>query len=362
MVSTISQKQNIAIVGAGAIGLTCAFELHSRGHAVTVFDAGDIASTSSWAAAGMIAPAYELMLQGVEPDEVLAELCFESAHLWKAFAERIRRATGAPVGYSHKPTLAVARNAQEQGRLEKLRSRLAEDGRAAMWLSARRLHGEFGVSNAACEGLLLPDDHQVDNRRLLTSLRAWLTDMDMPVRRQPVDTARDVQGFAGPEGFDAIVWARGNSERGTPHQVKGQALALHPVSGGPQQVVRFGTGYAVPKPDRIVIGATNEFDFASLDVEPGTVSALLEAAVAVLPSLAGARVMEHWSGLRPKGQSERPVIGKRSKADYVATAHYRNGILLAPATAQLIADQIEGHRIEPKWGAFAPSQRDLTAN
>ena len=345
MGQTKTCSRKIAIAGAGVIGLSCAFELAERGHRVTLFDPSGPEASTSWAAAGMIAPAYELMLQEGAPDEALSSLCFESAALWQDFAARLRAFAGLPVGYSRQATIAVARRA--------LHERLRANGHPARPVSSAALTSVFGMGNDLAGGLLLPEDHQVDNRRLLTVLRRALADRKATFVRTAVDSREDVAAHGQ---FDAVVWARGAREAGIVATVKGQALSLSPVEHGPRQTVRFGSGYAVPKPDRIVIGATSESEFRSGAVETQATDALLEAAIAVLPALRGAPVLERWAGLRPKGQDERPVIGRRDRDEFVAAAHYRNGVLLAPVTARLIAGLVEGTSLDNVHEAFGPDR------
>lgn len=343
--------QKVAVAGAGIIGLTCAFELCQRGHSVTLFDPAAPTDTTSWAAAGMIAPAYELMLQGETPDEALTALCFESASLWQDFAARIHDASALPIGFNTRSTLAVARSEEELNRLEALGNRLKSMGRESRWLSLSSLSRDHGVSPRVAGGMLLPDDHQVDNRRLLTVLRKTLVELGASFVSQSVQTADDLAAHGK---FDAVVWARGARETTTEGVVKGQALSLEPLADGPVRTVRFGSGYAVPKPDRIIIGASSERDFKTPAVDTARTNALLDAAIAVLPALSRAAVLERWTGFRPKGQGERPVIGPVHDGEFVAGAHYRNGVLLAPVTAKLIADQIEGTSLSANYNAFLP--------
>ena len=346
---------HIAIAGAGVIGLSCAFELISRGHSVTLFDPAEPSNSTSWAAAGMIAPAYELMLQGEQEDEALSELCFESAALWQDFARRVQAVSGVPVGYNRAPTLALATSPTSVERLERLKERLSASGHALSLLKPSRLTAEFGLSDKVRLALCLPDDHQVDNRRLLGALREAVTGAGGRFVQAAVDSESDIEAACPETGFDAIVWARGVKEFGVTGRVKGQALALQPVAGAPRQVLRYGSGYIVPKPDRIVIGATSEADFSSEGVTPAITDGLLADALDICPALVGAPVMERWAGFRPKGPTERPVIGAYTSYEFIASAHYRNGVLLAPVTAKLIADQVEGLSLQAEWTSFAPS-------
>lgn len=206
-------------------------------------------------------------------------------------------------------------------------------------------------------GLELVCDHQVDNRRLLHAFRANAAEGRFDrVAREVTDWAALRQ-----EGFDAIVWARGRRERGVDGLIKGQALALQPFAGMPDQVLRFGSFYIVPKPDRIVIGATSEETYTHEGVSERATQALLDAAIEVLPALAGADLMEVWTGLRPRRASGLPLIGATGPGEYVAAAHFRNGILLAPATAARIADMIEDRPAARDAEAFSPLDAGATA-
>lgn len=339
----------IAIAGGGVIGLACAFELSRRGHQVTVYDPSPPERSTSWAAAGMIAPAYEVMIHGGDGNSALARFCFESALAWQGFALAIQRSSGLPVGYSSAPTLALARTDDEHERLLRLSKTLQAMSQPHAWRNIAETRERLGLSGTIKAALALPADHQVDNRRLLKALRLNRGEGAFRLVRRAVYSRRDMDG-----DVDAVIWARGAREAGVETLVKGQALALQPVTGLPSQVIRFGSGYVVPKADRIVIGASSEEGFSHQGVEPRTMQALRSAAIEVLPRLADADLIETWAGLRPKRAGDLPTIGMIAPGEFIATAHYRNGILLAPATALRIADMIEGRAPAVDAAAFAP--------
>lgn len=353
MTAERATSQTIAIAGAGLIGLSCALELAQRGHDVTLFDPNPAEMSTGWAAAGMIAPAYELMLQPGPVDEAFAAFCFESARLWPGFANAITQHTGSPVALSNAPTLALARDAKELARLDALANLLSELGHGSRRISATTLQNQFGLSPMIESGLLLPNDTHVDNRRVISALRRFFAGQGKIIS-SAVTTRREMEELAGVP-FDAVVWARGTAETGSKAEVKGQAIALSPVPGQPSSVLRFGGRYIVPKADRTIIGATSEPDFANKGIDPAVANMLHEEAARVLPQLASADRLEHWAGFRPLGTQERPLIGRKSSGEFIATAHYRNGVLLAPATAKLIADQVEGLNYESAYDAFAPA-------
>ncbi|MCH2458911.1 MAG: FAD-dependent oxidoreductase, partial [Henriciella sp.] len=353
MTAKRAPSQTIAIAGAGLIGLSCALELSARGHDVTLFDPRPAEMSTGWAAAGMIAPAYELMLQPGAVDSAFAAFCFESAELWSGFAKLIELQTGSPVALSNAPTLALARDMHEQARLDALADLLRDLSHASQRVSGRTLQNQHGLSSSVLSGLRLPDDTHVDNRRVIGALRRHFS-AEGRVKASAVSSQDEMEALTG-KTFDTIIWARGTSETGSKTEVKGQAISLSPVPGQPANVLRFGARYIVPKADRTIIGATTEPDFKGKGIDPSVADLLHEEAARVLPQLATANRLEHWAGFRPLGPAERPLVGPKAAREFIATAHYRNGVLLAPATAKLIADQVEGLNYESAYSLYEPA-------
>ena len=353
--SAKTSRVRIAVVGGGVIGLSAAWELSRRGHQVTLFEPASPDRSTSWAAAGMIAPAYEVMIHGGGAETPLARLCYESAALWADFARDLACEGGMPVGYRAAPTFALARTIDENERLAGLAATLADAGHGFAWHGPAAVRDRLGVSAQVQAVLELPDDHQVDNRRVLQALRRYGEQGGFRIERRAISSRKEL----GAE-FDAVVWSRGGGEAGVDALVKGQALALQPVPGLPDEVLRFGSGYIVPKADRVVIGATSEENFAHAGVRSDMVQVLRDAAIAVLPSLRHAPVLETWAGLRPKRAGGLPVIGEVAPGEFVAAAHHRNGILLAPATASRIADMVQGEAGAD--GAFSPQRLQASYN
>ena len=349
-------RGRVAIAGAGVIGLACGFELASRGYQVALFDPANPGDSASWAAAGMIGPAFEMMKHGTGP---LSDLCFESAALWPGFAGRLREASGRPVGYDPAATLSIARTVAEADARSGLAEALRVHDNSPPWLSPLEVQSRFHLSGRIEAVLELPSDAQVDNRRLLPALRAAIASQGGAFLQKGVETRADIEATLGYVP-DAIIWARGRRELGVCTGVKGQALSLASFPGAPHRVIRFGSSYVVPKPDRIVIGATSEEAFSHAGVSPAVARSLLEEAIAILPALAGAKQLESWAGVRPKSKDGTPIIGSLKDNEFVAAAHHRNGILLAPVTAARIADLVEGNA-GPE-GAFSPHRLQASHN
>jgi len=162
----------IAIIGAGIIGLSCAVEMAERGASVSIYDKGDPGRGASWAAAGMLAPAYEAV-GGGEVHPRLFELCFQGAALWPGFVARLEQTCGHELGYRPGPSLAVATTQAEMRRLQVVGQRLERHAVSHEYLSTQEARrAEPGLGAAVQMALRLPSDGHVDNRRVVSGLLA----------------------------------------------------------------------------------------------------------------------------------------------------------------------------------------------
>jgi glycine oxidase len=351
-----SDALRVAVIGAGVIGLGIAWRLARRGAAVTVFDQGPAGSGASHAAAGMLAACAE-----VEPgEEALTALGRLSQSLWPGFAAELEQASGLNIDLRTEGTLVVAQTADD---LTRLRHQLAFQQRLDLPLEmisateARRREPHLaGIAGA----VFSPEDHQVDNRKLAAALRVAAERAGAAIREHAgVDALLIVQGRAagvrlrdGTERpADVVVLAAGAWSRsisGIPHPlrppvrpVKGQMLALRMDAAAPllDHVVWAPNVYLVPRRDgRLIIGATVEERGFDRTLTAGGVLALLEAAWRVVPAIEELAIDEMWVGHRPGSPDDAPILGPGALDGLVyATGHHRNGILLAPVTAEAIA-------------------------
>ena len=137
--------------------------------------------------------------------------------------------------------------------------------------------------------------------------------------------------------------------------IAGQMLALEPIANGPKMTIRSGHVYIVPKTDRIVVGATSEPGRVLAAPEPAQIEALRGQAIEICPALANAAILESWAGVRPGLKNHAPIMGEtKIPSLFVATGHYRNGILLAPITAEIMANLILEENAGRLGDAFAP--------
>ena len=369
-----SSLQSIAIVGAGIIGLSCALELADRGIRVSLFEKQWPPRGASWAAAGMLAPAFEAI--GVaENHPGLFELCDASARLWPDWASRLETRTGKPSGYNPGPSLAIALDAAAAQKLEAVRQALAGHELAPTNCTPELARIEPSVADEVRSALLLPSDGQVDNRLTLAALvacveaheRIRVQTSDVPLRRKGTGldhaghdatllTAGWQTGAVKVDGDRDLIDIRQLAPTlSNIEPIGGQMLSVAPIEGGPRMTIRAGHVYIVPKVDRIIIGATSEPGRALTEPTADQIAALRDQAIRICPILETAPVLESWAGVRPGLKNHAPLLGEtRIKNLFVAAGHYRNGILLAPLTAQIMADLILDGRSSPLAASFAP--------
>jgi glycine oxidase len=363
-----TRSADVLIGGGGIIGLTIAWRARQKGLSVTVLERGEIGMGTSHVAAGMLAPVAEVEFGNA--GQAALELGLRSAEIWPELAAELEQASGEEVGLLRTGTLVLARDEDEARELER---QIA--WRDSLGLRTTRLRGsearerEPGLAPTMRLALEAPDDHSVDPRLVLMALRRACENAGVLLREHsPVtavvldDASTRVTGLALENGEVAtashLVIATGawsGSLAGLPPEarvpvrpVKGQILRLRDPAGPGliDRVVRFEGGYLVPRADgRYVLGATVEERGFELHATAGGVYELLRDAHEVLPGVSELQIEELCVGLRPGTPDNVPVIGPGALAGLTwATGHHRNGILLAPLTAELVLDSLLGER------------------
>lgn len=360
----------IAIIGAGVIGLSIAWRLAQRGARVTVFERGAAGQGASHAAAGMLAASAE-----VEPgEEPLFALNRASKALWPDFAAALEAASGLSVDLRREGTLIVALTADDRARLQHHVAFQRGLGLAPEWLNALEARRREPHLNPSLSGAVFsPDDHQVDNRKVAAALRIAAERAGVTLRERAgverilLEGARATGVIVG--GYthraDCIVlaagaWSRAIEGLSPPppvRPVKGQMLALRMDARAPllNHVVWAPGAYLVPRRDgRLLVGATVEEKGFDPHLTAGAHLSLLQSAWRVLPGVEELPIDEAWVGFRPGSRDDAPILGAGPIAGLVyATGHYRNGILLTPVTAQAIAALILEGRTDPLIAPFA---------
>lgn len=363
------------IIGAGVAGLAIGWRLAQNGASVTVLDRAQPGRGATWAAAGMIAATAETG----EPETPETELAHRARSLWPDFAREIETASGARIGYVQNGSLLVATSEDEA-------SHFAERARAADELSMLS-----GAQARAMEPMLADDVHgalfaakeaQVDNRALGDALaRCFVRAGGTLIPNEAVIRIESDGGRAfavrTPFGYheaDAFVLAAGAwsaTIEGLPadalppvRPVKGEMLALALPQGTalPRHVVLGNDVYLVPRRDRLLVGATLQdvgFDTSLTDAAEDWLS---EQALSLMPALRDWHIVEHWAGLRPGSPDGLPLLGMSTLGGlFIASGQYRNGILFAPAVAEILSRSVLEQSPGPKAldprrfaGALAP--------
>ncbi|MGE0718719.1 MAG: glycine oxidase ThiO [Alphaproteobacteria bacterium] len=366
----------VVVVGAGICGLAVAWRLAEAGIDVHVLDRGAAGREASWAAGGMLAAALE-----AEPgEEAMVALAHRSQALWTGYAARLARAGGIDVGYRDEGTLQVATTRDELAALRHRFTYLSRLGLPVAWWDAAALRdAEPGLTPDALAAIAAPGDHQVDPRAVMPALVAAVRDAGATIEeeREAVALARigdrgwTVRLAGGEERpADAVVLAAGAwsaaldglaaIDRPPVRPAKGQAivLAMDPADPLVRRVI-WGAGiYLVPRRDgRLYIGATVEDRGFERTPTAGGLLSLLESAWRVLPGLEELPVVELVTGLRPRSRDDLPIVGPSPLPGlHMATGHHRNGILLAPVTAEIVAAGILGGDRPPGYEAFSPAR------
>jgi glycine oxidase len=387
----VSEKSGFdaVFVGGGVIGLASAWRAAAAGARVAVLERAEPPAGATNVAAGMLAPVGELTFGERE----LLELALLSGARWPEFAAEVEAAGGEATGFARCGALHVALDRDEAGDLRRKHDLQRELGLEAEWLTPTRCRElEPGLVPNFAGGVLAADEASVDPRALAVALAAalreaggelhtgtevvdglWDGERLVGVRTAPVAETRRGDDLVQPVDFgaDAVVLCNGAWSGQTPwlpdaarppvRPVKGETVELRPREGEgapASRIVASERVYLVPRPDgRLIVGATQEERGFDTVVTAGGVHELLREAYRVLPDIAEMEFAGTVAGLRPGTPDNRPLVGRAAVEGLVlATGHFRNGILLAPLTADAVAAILAGEPL-PKALAFADPLR-----
>ena len=364
------------IVGAGAIGLACAWRAAQRGLRVRVVERDRPGAGASGVAAGMLAPVGE----ATWGEEELLQLALSSHAAWPRFAAELAAASDHESGYLELGALHVALDRDEAAELRRRYELMASLDLSAQWLRPRAAREvEPGVSPSCAAAVHAPHESAIDPRELVAALRVAAERAGVEVREgaDVTEALRDGHALAGVRTADGVehraartVLAAGawsgsagwlpREARPPVRPVKGQIITLRGPAGAPvcDRIVVSERIYIVPRSDgRLIVGATVEEMGFDTRVTAGGVHELLREAYRALPDVAELELGEAIAGLRPGTPDNAPLIGAGPVDGLVyATGHYRNGILLAPVTADAVAAMLAGQEPEAEIAAFSPER------
>jgi glycine oxidase len=345
----VKTSADTVVVGGGVIGLALARELSSRGCDVVVVERGRTGEEASSAAAGLLSAQSD-----AESPSPFFDLARKSRDFYPEWTALLEEETGIDVGWRRTGVLRLGAPESLERFAWQLEAGLPLERVEAPEI-ARRSAGR--AAPGLRHGLFFPEDAVVDNRSLVWALRRSLDRRgvavleDVPATRFLVEAGRcrGVETTIGPIRSDSVVDSAGawaNFDAALPfgipvEPVRGQIVELTDKEPFPI-VLASEDVYLVPRSNgRILIGATVERAGFRKEVTAGGVHSLLAAALVLAPTLEGARMTCAWAGLRPGTPDGFPIIGESPVSGlFLATGHFRNGILLAPLTAVLVADML----------------------
>ncbi|MBI3636947.1 MAG: glycine oxidase ThiO [Candidatus Rokubacteria bacterium] len=347
----------VLIVGGGIIGCATAYELAKAGCAVTLLERSTPGSEASGAAAGMLAPL------GESADTLFARLALESWRLYPKAADELRRRTGIDVEYVTRGTVYPLHTAGDvRGAETTARHPFAKELGIEAWDAADVRNHAPALAPTVRGAMFVRGDHWVNNQRLViayaraASAAGAVIVTGCAVSRVVVEGGRVRGVIAEGEPFDAdtVLLAAGAwsgalaasfGGRLPVQPRRGQMVALTHVPPVLTHCVHADEVYLVPRPSgELLIGATVERVGFQRAVTAAGVAGLLAAAIRLVPPLAGLPISRTWYGFRPWAPDSLPILGPWPGIEglWVATAHYRNGILLAPITARIMTEWITG--------------------
>jgi glycine oxidase len=354
------ERYDTVVVGGGVIGLACAWRAAQRGLKVCVLERDAAGAGASGVAAGMLAPVGETAFGEGE----LLDLNIASDRSWPRFAGELEAASGQRVAFSQVGALHVALDRDEAEELRRRHDFQRRIGLEAEWLAPRRCRElEPGLTTACAGGVLAAEESSVDPRRLMAALVVALGRAGGELHTGAEVTGGVFEGdrLAGVRTADGrelraahVVLAAGcwsgqadwlpEDARPPVRPVKGQILRLRGTASQLpcSRIVVSERVYLVPREDgELVVGATVEDRGFDLSVTAGGVHELLREAYRALPDVAELEFVEASAGLRPTTPDNVPLIGPGAIPGLVlATGHFRNGVLLAPLTAERVCDAL----------------------
>ncbi len=374
--NALSNTFDVAIIGGGVIGLGVARALAQRGvRDVLIVERSSLGAEASSAAAGMLAPQAE-----ADTADDFFQLCCQSRDLYPAFAQSLYAETGIDIELETSGTLYLAFTEEDERELVKRYEWQTRAGLEVEQLSASTAKLlEPCISERVCAGLRFPLDTQVENRRLISALATAnealgvnvLTGVSVDslnIKRNRVTGIETSRGFVACEKVVIAggAWTSQVINEALPNPriepVRGQMVSFEATPQITRHVIYSPRGYVVPRRDgRLLAGSTTEHAGFDKRVTAAGVQSIVTSALEISASIARLPLTSTWAGLRPRAADGLPVLGPCAEIAgvFYATGHYRNGILLTPITAELLARAIVDEEVSPPLQIFLPDRFQL---
>lgn len=362
--------RDFLIIGGGVIGMMTALQLADAGQQVTLVDRGECGKEASWAGGGIVSPLYPWRY-----DTAVSQLSRWSEGVYPSLALRLLEETGIDPEYRQKGLLYL--NVDDDDKALQWARQL---GKPLERVGADFVHAkEPGVAMADDSALWMPTLGSVRNPRLAKALKARLAAMPQVTLKEQCEVSgfilhgSQVEGVVTSQGqltAERIIVCGGAwaaqllSQLNVPlpvRPVKGQMIAYQAPKGLVQRVVLKDGRYIIPRADGLLlVGSTLEEAGFDKSTDAAALASLKQSAEAILPALTGRPVAHQWAGLRPGSPTGLPFIGALPEWPnvFVNAGHYRNGLVLAPASTHLLADQLLGREplIDPAPYQLTPER------
>ena len=368
------KKDHIIVVGAGVMGLSIAWRLLREGVNVTVIEKSKVGGEASFAAAGMLAASAEV---GYEEFD-LYTLCRTSLQLWPTFAKELEADSGITVDYRSHGTLIVADDPDAAVALKRGYDFQKAHDYPVEWLTRdETLEVEPFLNPRIVASVRASEDHAVDNRMVLKGLQLAIVKLGGQIVEhteiESIDIASSHPSVVSTNGKQwngsKIVIAAGAWSRSIQGLPSGISLPVRPVKGQIlelkmerpfelQHVIRSRKGYMVPRTDgRLIVGASSEEMGFDKRMTAGGVHAVLEGARDMVPGILDLELLDVTVGLRPGSRDHQPIVGYcASDRLFVATGHYRHGIILSAITAVEAAKSLVTGHDSQHFDVFSPNR------
>jgi glycine oxidase len=371
----VPRTSDVVIVGGGVIGLAIGRALARNGvRDVTLIERAGLGAEASSAAAGMLAPQAE-----ADQADAFFYLTCRSRDLYPGFAADLLSETGIDIELETTGTLYLGFTEHDVHELRERYRWQTEAGLPVEMLTPNEAHAlEPNIGPGVKLALKFPFDTQVENKRLVTALSVanqqagveLLTDTtvtSVQIKGGKISGVETTRGAIATEKLviagGAWVSALGVPDKALPdigiEPVRGQMLCFDANPPVARHVIYSPRGYVVPRRDgRLLAGSTTEFAGFDRRVTAAGIQSITNAALEICPVVSRLPLAASWAGLRPRAADGLPVLGPCAEIAgvFYATGHYRNGILLAPLTGEILAAAVMGHGIDPILELFSPNR------
>ena len=355
----MSEKTNnfdIIIIGGGIIGLSIACEMAESGKKVIIFEKNKVGMEASWAAAGTLEPIWNVN----DNDEELLQIKLKSETMWPEFERKIQKETDIDVEYNSSGGLLIAMNSDEMNQLEKTHDFATKYGIESRVLSKEELLTiEPSINTEVFGGIFLASECYVNPRKVTDALCKYFKQMGGQVREsnKVTELLENENGTViGVSTSSEKIFAKQVVNCAGPWSSELTKINVTPIKG---YMICFAAE-SVPKIDHVIIhrnsvrilrrkdgtvmaiGLMEDVGF-DRELNKENTNVMRNYAERIIPGLNNSTIIETCSGFRPKGDDPFPVIGKIKDGLYVATGHFKDGILLAPITAKIMSESLNGY-------------------